>query len=121
MERGYRLRSCPERVLARISEYAGAGMDSARLFASHDRGLIEAHLARCADCRGEVAIIRGESAEIGIGLPDPAFMLAAIRSRIATDEHSRWDFSQGEAVSSVSGETLLDSSSRVSWRSARSR
>ena len=115
------MRSCPERVLARLPEYAGGEMDSGRPVGSRDRELIESHLARCSDCRDEIAIIRGESAEIGVGLPDRAQMLAAIRSRIQADGRQRWASTQGEAGSSASGATPPGSSSRARWRSARSR
>ena len=56
MQRGYRVRSCPERVLARLPEYAGGEMDSGRPVGSRDRELIESHLARCSECREEIAM-----------------------------------------------------------------
>lgn len=73
--------SCPEVVLSSIAWYPDE-LDEAR------RGMVEAHLAQCLDCREELAFVRGEAEPplADAELPDADAVYARVMQRIERAE-----------------------------------
>jgi hypothetical protein len=70
--------TCPADVLEAIPWYPDGLADA-------QRGALEAHAAGCAECRLELAFVRGEEAEVSGPVPDAERVWARVLERVAAE------------------------------------